>query len=75
MLCPSTIFGTPVLPAGDPDEGGEVAGVLGDVLEVDPLAAGAAVSAVVQRVGHQAGGTEPLGDVVVAAGVFAEPVG
>ena len=33
------------------------------------------MSAVVQRVGHQAVGPEPPRDVVVAAGVFAEPVG
>ena len=64
-----------MLPVGDPDQGGEVAGVFGDVLDVNPLTAGAAVSAVVQGIGHQAGGAEPLRDVVVAAGMFAEPVG
>ena len=62
-----------MLPVGDPDEGGEVAGVFGDVLDVNPLTAGAAVSAVVQGIGQQAGGAELLRDVVVAAGMFAEP--
>ena len=64
-----------VLPVGDADQRGEVVGVLGDVLDVDPLAAGAAVTAVIERVGDQAGLAEPLRDVVVAAGVLAEPVG
>ncbi len=59
---------------GDPDQGVEVAGVLGDVFHQHPLAARAAVSAVVQRVGHQPVPAEPLGDVVVTTGVFAEPV-
>ena len=49
-------------------------GVLGDVPQVDPLAAGPAVAAVVERVGDQARFAEPLRDVVVAAGVLGVPV-
>ena len=64
-----------VLGGGDADQGVEVAGVLGDVPQVDPLAAGPAVAAVVQRVGDEAGLAEPLRDVVVAAGVLGVAVG
>jgi hypothetical protein len=48
----------------------EVVGVFGDVAQVDPLAAGAAVTSVVQRIGDEAGFAEPLRDVVVAAGML-----
>ena len=59
---------------GDPDQSVEVAGVLGDVLDQHSLAARATVPAVVERIGHQPVLAEPRSDVVVAAGVFAEPV-
>ena len=59
-----------VLGGRDADEGVEVVGVLGDVAQVDPLAAGPAVAAQVERVGDEAGLAEPLRDVVVAAGVL-----
>ena len=59
-----------VLGGRDADEGVEVLGVLGDVAQVDPLAAGAAVSAQVEGVDGEARLAEPLRDVVVAAGVF-----
>ena len=45
---------------GDADQVVEVVGVLGDVLQVDPLAAGAAVSTQVERVGDQPGLAEAL---------------
>ncbi len=64
-----------VLGGGDPHQGVEVAGVLGHVAQIDPLAAGAAVPAVIQCVGDQAGFAEPGRDVVVAAGVFGVAVG
>ena len=59
---------------GDADEVVEVVGVLGDVLEVDALAAGAAVPAVVEGVGDEPGLAEALRDVVVATGVLAVTV-
>ena len=59
-----------VLGGRDTDEGVEVVGVFGDVTQVDPLAAGAAVSAQVEGVDHEAGLAEALRDVVVAAGVL-----
>ena len=59
-----------VLGGGDADEGVEVLGVLGDVAQIDPLAAGAAVTAQVEGVHDEARFAEPLGDVVVAAGVL-----
>src|SRR6201996_4743978 len=58
----------------DADQGVEVGGVLGDVLQQHALAAGAAVSAMVERIGHQSLADEPRSDMVVATGVFAEPV-
>ena len=64
-----------VLGGGDADEGVEVCGVLGDVAQVHPLAAGPAVTPVIQRVGDQPGFAEPRRDVVVAAGVLGVPVG
>ena len=66
---------TGIFPAGDADQGVEIAGVLRDVPHQHPLAAGAAVPAMVQRVGHQPRVTEGLRDVVVPAGVLAETVG
>ena len=66
--------GTGMFFGGDADQGVEVAGVLGDVLDQHPLAARATVPAVVERVGHQPVPAEPRSDMVVAAGVFAEPV-
>ena len=76
MLCPSTMHLRPGCSrAGDTDQGGEVSGVLGDVPHPHPLAARAAVSAVVQRVGDQPGLAEAPRDVVVAAGVLAEAMG
>ena len=65
---------TGMLLGGDPDQGVEVAGVFGDVLEQHPLAARAAVSAMVERVGHQSIAAEPRSDVVVATGMLAQPV-
>ena len=59
-----------VVGGGDADQGVEVVGVFGDVAQVDPLAAGTAVTAMVQRIGDEAGLTEPLRDVVVATGVL-----
>ena len=61
----SGVFG-----GGDADEGVEVAGVFGDVAEVDPFATGPAVAAQVQRVGDEPGFAEPLRDVVVSARVL-----
>ena len=63
-----------MLLGGDPDQGVEVAGELGDVFHQHPLAARAAVSAVVERIGDQPVPAEPLGDMVVAAGMLAQPV-
>ena len=54
----------------DADEGVEVAGVFGDVAQVDPLAAGAAVSAEVEGVDGRPDSPKSLRDVVVAAGMF-----
>ena len=59
-----------VIGGRDADQGVEVVGVFGDVAQVDPLAAGTAVAAMVQGVGDQAGFAEPLRDMVVAAGVL-----
>ena len=76
MLWPSTMrLRSGVLGGRDADQGVEVAGVLGDVPQVHPLAAGSSVAAVVQRVGDQAGFAESLRDVVVAAGMLGVPVG
>ena len=63
-----------VVGGGNADQGVEVVGVFGDVAQVDPLAAGTAVTAMVQRIGDEAGLTEPLRDVVVATGVLGVPV-
>ncbi len=67
----SGVFG-----GGDADERVEVPPcVLGHVADMDPLASGTPVSAVVQGVGDQACVTEPRRDVVVATGVLGVPVG
>ena len=63
-----------MLAFGDPDQGVEVGGELGDIAHQHALAAGAAVPAVVQSVGDQPGFAEALRDVVIAAGVLAETV-
>jgi hypothetical protein len=63
-----------VLGGRDADQCVEVVDVFGDVAQIDPLAAGSAVSAVVQRVGDQAGFAESLRDMVVAAGMLGVPV-
>src|SRR4029079_11274918 len=63
-----------VVSGGDADPGVEGVGVFGDVAQVDPLAAGTAVTAMVQRIGDEAGFTEPLRDVIVATGVLGIPV-
>ena len=76
MLWPSTTRLSAGMRGGrDADEGVEVVGVLRDVPQVDPLAAGPAVAAEVQGVGDEPGLAEPLRDVVVAAGVFGVAVG
>ena len=64
-----------VFPGRDADEGVEVTGVLADVAQVDALAAGASVAAVVEGVDEEPGGAEALGDVVIAAGVLGVAVG
>jgi hypothetical protein len=63
-----------VLACGNADQGVEVTGVVGEVLQVDALTARATVPAQVERVGDQARRAEALGDVVVATSVLAEPV-
>ncbi len=71
MLWPSTTqLELRVLGGRDTDQGVEVVGVFGDVTQVHPLAAGAAVSAQVKGVHREAGLAEALRDVVVAAGVL-----
>src|ERR1700677_5165223 len=62
-----------MFPARDTDQSGEVCGVLGDIPHQHPLASGAAMPAVVQRVGDQAGLPEAQRDMVVTAGGRAAP--
>ncbi len=59
-----------VFGGGDADQGVEIVGVLGDVAQVHPFAAGAPVAAEIQRVGDQPGLAEALRDVVIAAGML-----
>ena len=63
-----------MLASGDPDQGVEVTGELGDVPHQHPLAVRAAVPTVVQRVGDQPVPAESLRNVVVATGVLTEAV-
>ena len=63
-----------MLASGDPDQGVEVAGELRDVAHQHPLAVRAAVATMIQRIGDQPVGAEPLRHVVIATGVLTETV-
>ena len=63
-----------MLCGSDRDQGTEVGDKLRHMTHPNPFTTGPAVTAVIECVGDKSGGTESLGDMVIAGGMLAVPV-